>query len=223
MKMNQSYHRENLRHDLINAGIKIVRSEGLEKLSLRRVAKECQVSHTAPYTYFSNKQELLNAMQHHITEKFTRLMNETFETYAEDSDLLAKLGNVYLQFFLKNPHYFNFTFNITGIKVDLSNIDKDNYPPFDVLKKVVIRSLRDQGLTDEIIMHNLTAIWATIHGATSIATMGNSIIFSGNWNELITTILYNNFSFTNSLRLPHLSNQTEFIGTLEKISDDSSL
>lgn len=221
MDSKQNYHRENLRHDLIKAGIKIVRSEGLEKLSLRRVAKECQVSHSAPYTYFSNKKELLKAMQQHITGKFTQLMNETSNTYSKDPDLLNKLGNVYLQFFLKNPHYFNFTFNITGIKVDLINIDKDNYPPFDVLKKVVIQTLKTKGFSDDLIMHNLTAVWAMIHGATSIATMSN-IMFTGNWSELITKILYNNFSFTDSTALPPITNKDTFINVLENITDKDS-
>lgn len=194
MSETQSYHRENLRYDLIKAGIKIVRTEGLEKLSLRKVAKECQVSHTAPYTYFSNKQELLEGMQQHITEKFTHIMNEAAEKYANDPDLLTKLGNVYLQFFLDNPQYFNFTFNITGIEVNMDNIAQDNYPPFDILKKAVIQTLKAHHFSDESIMYNLTAIWAVIHGATSIATM-KSILFSEDWGEWITKILQNNFSF----------------------------
>ncbi|MBU5363684.1 TetR/AcrR family transcriptional regulator [Enterococcus raffinosus] len=194
MNNTQSYHRENLRNDLIAAGIKIVRTEGLERLSLRKVAKECQVSHAAPYTYFSNKQELLNAMQLHITKKFTHIMNEASERYSNDPDLLTKLGNIYLQFFLDNPQYFNFTFNLVGIEVNMDNIDQDNYPPFDILKKAVVQKLQAQHFSDESIMYNLTAIWAVIHGATSIATM-KSVLFSEDWGEWITKILQNNFSF----------------------------
>lgn len=217
MKSKYNYHRENLRSDLINAGIKIVRSEGLEKLSLRKVAKECHVSHAAPYTYFNSKQELLNAMQQHITNKFTRIMVETAEEYSNDPDQLIKLGNVYLQFFLKNPDYFNFTFNITGITVNLDNIHQDNYPPFDILKSAVIHALKEQNFSDELIMHNLAAIWAIIHGATSIATM-SGILFTGDWSEWITAILRHSFSFagtTDSVKVLDKS----FIENLKKIVD----
>lgn len=213
MVLNQPYHRDNLRHDLIKAGIRIVRTEGLEKLSLRRVAKECQVSHAAPYTYFSNKQDLLHAMQEYITKKFTRLMKKTSNKYSNDPNLLNKLGNVYLQFFLENPHYFNFTFNIAGIHVDLNNIEKNNYPPFDILKKAVIQTFKEKGLSDDLIMHNLTAVWATIHGATSIATM-NNIIFTGDWNELISKILSSNFSFTDSATLPPVESRDSFVNDI---------
>lgn len=60
-----------------------------------------------------------------------------------------------------------------------------------------------------------------IHGATSIATMSN-IMFTGNWSELITKILYNNFSFTDSTALPPITNKDTFINVLENITDKDS-
>ncbi|MDY4097642.1 MAG: TetR family transcriptional regulator [Lachnospiraceae bacterium] len=43
----------------------------MEQLSLRKVAMACNVSHAAPYSHFANKEEVLSAMQLHITEQFT--------------------------------------------------------------------------------------------------------------------------------------------------------
>ena len=61
------YHHKNLINDLIEKGIELVNKNGINQLSLRKVAQACGVSHAAPYSHFSNKEELLQEMQLHIT------------------------------------------------------------------------------------------------------------------------------------------------------------
>ena len=69
------YHHKNLKNDLIEKGIELVNKNGINQLSLRKVAQACGVSHAAPYSHFSNKEELLQEMQLHITKKFTIDLN----------------------------------------------------------------------------------------------------------------------------------------------------
>ena len=65
----KSYHHNNLKNELIEKGIELVSNYGLSQLSLRKVAQSCNVSHAAPYSHFANKEELVAAMQLHITEQ----------------------------------------------------------------------------------------------------------------------------------------------------------
>ena len=53
--MADKYHHENLRQELIDAGIRIINEVGEENLSLRGVASACNVSHSAPYAHFKDK------------------------------------------------------------------------------------------------------------------------------------------------------------------------
>ena len=66
-----TYHRKNLRGDLIEAGIALVAKEGLEGFSLRKVAGLCKVSHAAPYSHFGNKDVLLEEMQNYVSDNFS--------------------------------------------------------------------------------------------------------------------------------------------------------
>ena len=43
------YHHKNLKNDLIEKGIELVNKNGINQLSLRKVAQACGVSHAAPY------------------------------------------------------------------------------------------------------------------------------------------------------------------------------
>lgn len=52
---NQNYHHGDLKAALIKEGLKILDREGYQGLSLRKMAKACNVSQTAPYRHFKNK------------------------------------------------------------------------------------------------------------------------------------------------------------------------
>ena len=56
---NLPYHRKDLKNLLIEKGIEIVNTDGLQSFSLRKAAAACKVSHAAPYSHFHNKEELL--------------------------------------------------------------------------------------------------------------------------------------------------------------------
>ena len=84
---------------MIEKGIEIVNECGMEQLSLRKVAMACNVSHAAPYSHFANKEELLSAMQLHITEQFTGILEETIVEYEDQPDFMVKFGKAYITFY----------------------------------------------------------------------------------------------------------------------------
>ena len=58
----RAYHHGDLREALVAAASRLLETEGAAALSLRRVAREAEVSHTAPYRHFKDKHELLEAV-----------------------------------------------------------------------------------------------------------------------------------------------------------------
>ena len=51
-----------LRRDLIDAARELVEASGTQGLSLREIARRTDVSHSAPYRHFADKEELLAAV-----------------------------------------------------------------------------------------------------------------------------------------------------------------
>ena len=87
----KQYHHKDLRNALIEKGIEIVNSEGLHSFSLRKVAAACGVSHAAPYSHFQSKEELLDAMQQHITDQFSQMLDEVILNYENTPELLKNI------------------------------------------------------------------------------------------------------------------------------------
>lgn len=180
----RSYHHKDLRKALIEKGIEIVNAEGMEAFSLRKAAAACKVSHAAPYSHFESKEQLLEEMQRHITDRFYKLLEKTIEENQGREDLLKKTGVAYLSFFLENPAYFQFLYVRSNIRIDLSLSvpDHENYGPYILFKEMVFSLLEEAEYPQEKRRDILIALWSFIHGLTSLAAMKN-VCFDENWKR----------------------------------------
>ena len=99
------YHHGNLRNSLIEVGISLIHKEGVEHLSLRRVAALCGVSQAAPYAHFANKEALLDAMRAYATQRFTQALLDAKQAVPDENDpkLLLEMGKRYVLFFFGEP------------------------------------------------------------------------------------------------------------------------
>ncbi|WP_051440943.1 AcrR family transcriptional regulator (plasmid) [Ensifer sp. WSM1721] len=76
MANGKSYHHGDLRNALLTAALMLVEENGLEGLSLRKVAARVGVSHAAPEHHFPTLRHLMNAMATRGFELFARSMAE---------------------------------------------------------------------------------------------------------------------------------------------------
>ena len=189
-KSKLPYHREGLKNLLIEKGIEIVNTDGVQSFSLRKAAAACKVSHAAPYSHFHNKEELLNAMQLHITERFSKTLETAVAENKKPAALLKKLGIAYVAFFIDNPAYFQFLYSKSDIQVDLtlSVPDEENYAPFILYKNSILSLLKQAKVPKKKQNDILITIWAFIHGLTALAAMKN-VHYDKNWKEKITDFM----------------------------------
>jgi AcrR family transcriptional regulator len=107
-----AYHHGDLQRALVDAGLAIVRRQGVEALSLRAVARKVKVSHSAPYHHFGGKAELLAAV---AAAGFDLLVETIGQTAAAAMpkcalDGLRAVGAGYLGFALRDPAVFRLMF-----------------------------------------------------------------------------------------------------------------
>jgi len=191
--MGDNYHHGDLRSTLIETGIKMIGENGEENLSLRKLAATCGVSRTAPYAHFADKDEMIEKMQDHVTEAFMEVLRPAAELKNQDpEDALKNLGKAYIRFFTEHPTYYTFLFARPRIKVnlDIDSPAKSNYPPFALLREVVIacNEKAEKKLNRQQLEERLIRKWAGVHGMASIATM-KGISWSREWEEEIERLI----------------------------------
>ena len=96
----------NLRNELILAGLEDINRNGIANLSFRRVASACSVSCAAPYRHFKDKNDLIAAIIDYVNEQWAQRQDEILQGC---SDVLREqiievcLG--YIRFLMENPSY----------------------------------------------------------------------------------------------------------------------
>ncbi|HEY0239670.1 MAG TPA: TetR/AcrR family transcriptional regulator [Friedmanniella sp.] len=94
------YHHGDLRAQLLARAAELVARDGAEAFSLRAVAAELGVSHTAPRHHFGDRQGVFTAL---ATEGFV-LLGEALETAAPLG--LPEVGAAYVLFAVSHPGHF---------------------------------------------------------------------------------------------------------------------
>lgn len=106
MAKAKSYHKENLRQDLLEAGRAYVEAHGHQSLSVRTLAQEVGVSPGAPYHHFSDRRQLLLA----IASEGFRLLNLGAAAIGESGlgsrEKLVALGMHFVEFADRSPRLF---------------------------------------------------------------------------------------------------------------------
>ena len=171
---SKSYHHGDLKHALIQAGVEILSKEGIEGLSLRKVAQRAGVSHNAPYSHFPDKQSLIAAIS---TEGFRQLYEEldtVVSAYANDPKRQLQEGVwAYVQFALRSTDTFKIMFS--GV------LEKEKeYPAFveisrNTFNRVldIVRACQDAGILRNTPPEMMAvSVWGQIHGIISLILEG---------------------------------------------------
>ncbi|MDE6597448.1 MAG: TetR/AcrR family transcriptional regulator [Clostridia bacterium] len=190
MDNKHSYHHGNLKNELIEKAIGIVNSEGENGLSIRKVARACNVTYAAPYSHFKSKEELLSACREYVSNRFAEyLSNSISGDDITKPETLNILGNAYIEFFKLHPVYFNFIFNSKQTCKMVLTLDevKGNYPPFEVFRKACLTLTETYGLTREQGLARLIKCWSLVHGATALIISPN-VELDGDWSEYLQVL-----------------------------------
>jgi len=124
MTRKNQYHHGDLKNALIQAGIEILSREGVNALSLRKVARKAGVSHAAPYAHFADKQALVAAIS---TEGYKEIYEKVYDAVqrhqGEPLRQLVEAAWAYVEFALTDPDHFKIT--LSGV------VEKEkDYPAF---------------------------------------------------------------------------------------------
>ncbi|MFC4128516.1 TetR/AcrR family transcriptional regulator [Nocardia rhizosphaerae] len=104
------YHHGDLRATLMDACLRLIESEGLAAVSLRRVAREAGVSSGAPYHHFADRAALLSALSVDGFQQLAAELTATRARAATPLDALAALGETYVRFSRDHPAQFRLMF-----------------------------------------------------------------------------------------------------------------
>lgn len=166
--MSKPYHHGNLRQALITAGLEILSEQGIEGLSLRKVASRVGVSHTAPYNHFADKQALLAAISTAGHEQLFEALSTAFEEARRAAaNILFEIAWVYLQFALDDPGRFKLMFS-GALEEETAHpgYQETAMRNITLLEQVIVHCQEIGQLEPGPVEQTAISLWSAVHGFT---------------------------------------------------------
>jgi AcrR family transcriptional regulator len=148
----------------------LIADHGIERLSIREVARRLNISHQAPYKHYPTKDHLLAEVMRRCFERFRKHLDQDTSTDEPGQDL-ATIGRRYLEFASTYPLEYQLMFSTPwpSAKEHAALLSDANHA-FDVLRKAFIRlhgNSKKQAATDAVEL-NALYVWSCMHGIAGL-------------------------------------------------------
>jgi AcrR family transcriptional regulator len=162
-----------LREKVLEASLALIEEGGLDRLSLREVARKASVSHQAPYYYFGDREAILAAL---AGEGFSKLgeslVGAAAKAGSEPVKAVEAMGRAYVEFALRNPAYFQAMFRADAVPLDrYPDARKREDEAFGKLVEGIGQAFANH--PDEVRRVIATACWAMVHGLATLILEGS--------------------------------------------------
>lgn len=164
-----------LRDRLIEAALRLLAEEGIERLSLRRLARRAGVSHGAPLRHFRS----LDDLRSEVAARGFRLLSEAIEKSSAQLPAgaggrarLAAAGRAYVETAVASPGLFALMFRPDQLDPGNPDFQAAAREAFGKLLTLV-RNAQDAGFQAARDTNALAgAVWAAVHGLATLWSQG---------------------------------------------------
>ena len=171
-KPARSYHHGDLKAALVEAAAGIVRTKGLEALTIRDVAKRTGVSAAAPYRHFQDRRALIAAVAERGFIRLQQAMSAAMGS-ARGRHGFKQVALAYMNFGLENPAEYRVMFG-----PDMA--DTTDFPSLRETSRAVlggvaeaVKQLQKEGLVGKGDAWLIAAaLWSTLHGLVMLVLDG---------------------------------------------------
>jgi AcrR family transcriptional regulator len=170
----QSIKNQRVKSYFIQAAKEIILSEGVESLSVRKVADRAGYTFTTIYNYFKDLNDLLQEVKNVMIQDVMAYMQGSVPEKIYDLDDIKKLNRQYIEYYVQHPNVFSFFYSYrlhpnTEIRIESPDYGKlylDTYRGF--VEKGVINEAEVPVLAKTIIytLHGLLALYFSDNGMT---------------------------------------------------------
>lgn len=152
--------------EILDAAFEVVRKEGLDGLSARRIAQELNCSTHPIYRAFQSMADLETAI---LEKAKAYVLNYLLTPDAQAADPFLNMGLRYLRFARAEKQLFNLLFMSGKVAVDL---EQTEYPA-----KLILERMKQSPYLQQLDEARLRKIWLEMfiftHGLTTLAWVGS--------------------------------------------------
>ncbi|WP_440876608.1 TetR/AcrR family transcriptional regulator [Thalassotalea sp. PLHSN55] len=175
-KTKAKYHHGSLQSTLVSAATKMIEADGIDNLSLRKLALSVGVSRTAAYHHFTDKNDLLCAVAAQGFMAWKAIEEQVFNDQSlSNEQRYRQFFMRYIQFAAENPSVYDLMFGRTIWKdaTSTQSLRDAAYPSFQYQVEMT-KTWQQQGIlpADENSLRLAQVTWGTMHGIARLLIDG---------------------------------------------------
>ena len=161
----ENYHHGNLKKELINCASAMCERDGYTKLSIRSLAKESNVSQTAPYRHFKTKKDLYAAVSTNGFNKLSKAIHVDVDKKVTKKQIVD-MAIKYIEFGLKYANTYDLMFGTAvGNFSPYPELLQSANSSYDNFRSSFSKLAND---SEEVIAFKCITLWSMVHGLVGI-------------------------------------------------------
>jgi len=184
--------KEKVRTAILTTAWQMVKDEGWQSLSIRKIADAIEYSVPVIYDHFESKEAILAHFAKEGLRLLTKKIQQAKEKFSDPVDQLKAMADAYWNFALKNREYYQLMYGVGMACCEGEKCleDKEGFDYFVMESiKAAISKSKQPGANACLKYHTF---WSILHGLVSIKIMGNSPV-SGELNKMVLDDAINGF------------------------------
>jgi AcrR family transcriptional regulator len=179
--------KEETRINILDAALQIVKEEGWQALSMRKIADV--IEYTAPiiYEYFANKEAILLELTRKGYLLLARDLEEAKAQHNTPAKQLEAMWFTYWNFAFANKELYQVMFGLqTNCSCELVNTLPEADLPYDLFSQLIGEMMSVEDLESAAVCTKYYTFWSVVHGLISI-----NILSRGSSDEINLLVLKN--------------------------------
>jgi AcrR family transcriptional regulator len=172
--LKNGYHHGDLKRKLLDEGLKIIASSGIEGLTLRELARRVGVTHAAPYRHFKNKAALLSNLAQEGFRELLIVLKASAEKNSDALEQLSSMAQAYVRFSLEQKAYFTVMFgvDIPG-NYTAGGLEAVSRKTLDFLRNIIVDGQKENIIVAGNPERLAISTWSLAHGVTALLVEGH--------------------------------------------------
>ncbi|MDZ7682166.1 MAG: TetR/AcrR family transcriptional regulator [Fodinibius sp.] len=159
-----------LKKRILDAARKVLLSEGYRNFSLRKIAREIDVSATSIYLHFENKDDLVHNLMEEAIERLNGRLEQAVAVGDEPIAKLEALAQEYARFALEYPREYQVIYLISSDEV--TRYPKEKFRKarkgYEIVTKVLNAGVQSGSIAEHQPRMAAYTFWAQLHGVMSV-------------------------------------------------------
>jgi AcrR family transcriptional regulator len=166
--------KEETRTNILDAALQIVKCEGWQALSMRKIADK--IEYTAPiiYEYFANKDAILLELTRQGYLLLAKELKKAKGKYESPAEQLEAMWIEYWNFAFANKELYQVFGVSTSCSCEKVNELSESDLPWELFSASIAELMQIEDLESEMVCRTYYTFWSVVHGLISINILGRS-------------------------------------------------